>query len=139
MKSFTLYLLPMVSLVAGCVVSESDREYADVGARVHPCVSEAIPSGAELEDGEGTYILKSDGQDLVYQYKGIDISVHPECTWTLKHLICSSECCSYRNMTTSATFHAVVTNGILVVRKKAGGRNLGLEPMLFKLDQAEVK
>ena len=139
MKRFTLYLLPMISLVAGCVVSKSDRRYADVGSQVHPCVSEAIPSEAELEDVEGTYILKSDGRDLVYQYKGIDISLHPECTWTLKHLNCAPECCSYRNMTTSATFHAVVTNGMLVVRKKAGGRNLGLEPMLFKLNQAEAK
>ena len=139
MKKLTLYLFPMISLVAGCVVSESDRWHADVGSKVRPCVSEAIPPGVEFVDGERTYILKSDGRDLVYQYKGIDISIHPECRWTLKHQNCSSECCSYRNMTTSATFHAVVTNGMLVVRKKAEGRNLGLEPMSFKLNQAESK
>ena len=119
MKSTISIGLFLGVLVSGCVMQPVE------------CASTVAHFGSVLEDKESSCLLKVEGKNLIYWYKGVDTSEYPECIWTLEHQCCSARGCLYRNTTTGAEYMVNVSHGGLEVCKKSDGRNLGVEPMRF--------
>lgn len=98
------------------------------------CVWKMIPEGVVLHDADSDdrYELLRTQDGIMYRLKGTNESEHPECSWRLRHRLCTVDGCTFIHNTKKTTYDLSNNNDILTLIRREK-RAFGNEPKKFRL------